>query len=70
MHGWGLSVSDRPFQPRRFLRFGVIVGMLWGLLGVVLVVTLRQGQWWVLVVSGLVTAAWAAGRLRFYRDRD
>jgi hypothetical protein len=63
-------VSDRPFEPRRFLLFGVIVGMLWALLGVVLVVTLEQGQWWVLVVSGLVTAGWAAARLQFYRHRS
>lgn len=58
---------DRPFRPRRFLLFGVIVGIVWVLLGVILVIALGQGQWWALVVSGLVTSAWAAVRLRVYR---
>jgi hypothetical protein len=43
-------------RPGRFLLFGVIVEMLWALLGVVLVVTVRQGRWWVLVVSDLSSA--------------
>src|SRR5450759_656423 len=40
-------------RPGRFLLFGVIVAMFWALLGVVLVVTIGQGRWWVLVVSDL-----------------
>lgn len=56
-------MPDRPFQPRRFLLFGVVVGVLWTLLGVVITVTTGQGRWWVIIVSGLVTAVWAAARL-------
>jgi membrane protein DedA with SNARE-associated domain len=70
VRGSGLSVSDRPFDPQRFLLFGVIGSIIWALLGVILVVTTGQGQWWMLVVGGLVTAAWAAARLRFCRHRD
>src|ERR1035437_6926878 len=42
----------------RFLLFGVIVAMLWALLGVVLVVTIGQGRWWVLVLSGFSPPPW------------
>ena len=44
-----LLAASFEHRPGRFLLFGVIVEMLWALLGVVLVVTVGQGWWWVLV---------------------
>jgi hypothetical protein len=38
-------------RTRRFLLCGVIVAMLWVLLGVVVVATVGQGRWWALVVT-------------------